>query len=101
MTDSHRPDTDSQKSTLAQKLEALYSEILERVGSVRPNFPSCDPDGACSRDNLLAYLALRDHDLQELQLELADLGLSSLGRLEGSVLASLQHVMSPCGGRAA
>ena len=31
MTDSHRPDTDSQKSTLAQKLEALYSEILERV----------------------------------------------------------------------
>ena len=32
MTDRHRPDTDSQKSALAQKLEALYSEILERVG---------------------------------------------------------------------
>ena len=93
MTDRHRPDTDSQKSALAQKLEALYLEILERVGSVRPNFRSCDPDGACSRDNLLAYLVLRDHDLHELQLELADLGLSSLGRLEGSVLASLQHVM--------
>ena len=93
MTNRHRPDTDSQKSPLAQKLEVLYSEILERVGSVRPNFPSGDPKGACSRDNLLAYLVLRDHDLQELQVELADLGLSSLGRLEGSVLATLQHVM--------
>ena len=93
MTDRHRPDTNSQKSALAQKLEVLYSEILERVTSVCPNFRSCDPDGACSRDNLLAYLVLRGHDLQELQLELADLGLSSLGRLEGSVLASLQHVM--------
>ncbi len=93
VTDGYGPDTNPQKSALAQKLEALYSEILERVGSVRPSFPSCDPDGVCSRDNLLAYLALRDHDLQELQFELADLGLSSLGRLEGSVLASLQHVM--------
>ncbi|MEO8046197.1 MAG: pyruvate kinase [Nitrospirota bacterium] len=91
--DRDRPDTDSQKSGLAKKLEALYSEILERVGSVRPHFRSVEPDGACSRDNLLAYLVLRDHDLQELQFELADLGLSSLGRLEGSVLASLQHVM--------
>ena len=97
MTNRHHPDTDSQKSALAQKLEALYSEILERVGSVRPTFPSCDSEGACSRDNLLAYLVLRDHDLQELQLELADLGLSSLGRLEGSVLASLQHVMGYVG----
>lgn len=93
VTDRHRPDTDAQKSALAQNLEALYSEILKSVGSVHSSFHSCDPDVACSRDNLLAYLALRDHDLHELQLELADLGLSSLGRLEGSVLASLQHVM--------
>jgi pyruvate kinase len=97
VTDGHRSDINPQKSALAQKLEALYSEILDRAGSVRSNVHSCDPDGACSCDNLLAYLVVRDHDLQELQLELADLGLSSLGRLEGSVLASLQHVMSHVG----
>ena len=97
VADGDCPDTDSQKSALAQKLEVLYSEILDRVGSVCHNFRTCDLDGACSRDNLLAYLILRDHDLQELQFELADLGLSSLGRLEGSVLASLQHVMSHVG----
>jgi pyruvate kinase len=64
---------------------------------VLPNFPTCDPDSACSRDNLLAYLVFRDHDLQDLQLELAELGLSSLGRLEGNVLASLQRVMEHVG----
>lgn len=97
MTDKDCSDTRSQKSALAQKLEVLYSEILDRVSSVCPNFHTCDPDGGCSRDNLLAYLVLRDHDLQELQFELADLGLSSLGRLEGSVLVSLQHVMGHVG----
>jgi len=75
----------------------LYSEILKKVGSVSAGLPSSDPDGACSRDNLLAYLALRDHDLQDLQFELADRGLSSLGRLEGSVLPTLQHVMGHVG----
>jgi len=97
MADRHRRATDTQKSALAQKLEALYSEILERVSSVCPTFRSCDDDGASSRDNLLAYLVLREHDLHELQYELADLGLSSLGRLEGNVLASLQHVMGHVG----
>jgi hypothetical protein len=97
VADGDCPDPGSQKSALAQKLEVLYSEILERVGSVCSNFRSCDPDGKYSRDNLLAYLVLRDHDLQEVQLELADLGLSSLGRLEGNVLASLQHVMGHVG----
>ena len=97
MADRHRRATDTQTSTLAQKLEALYEEILERVGSVCPTFRTCDTDGASSRDNLLAYLVLREHDLHELQHELADLGLSSLGRLEGNVLASLQHVMGHVG----
>lgn len=93
MTDGLHADTDAPKAALAQQLGRLCGEIIERVGSVLPNFPACDPDSACSRDNLLSYLVLRDHDLHELQLELAELGLSSLGRLEGNVLASLQRVM--------
>lgn len=46
-----------------------------------------------SAANLLAYVELRRHNLASLQLELADLGLSSLGRLEGHVLSSLENVL--------
>ncbi|HQY58322.1 MAG: pyruvate kinase [Nitrospira sp.] len=97
MTSKRRSAIEPPKSPLARRLEMLYSEILDRVGMADSDFRSCNPDSACSRDNLLAYLALRDQDVQDLQFELADRGLSSLGRLEGSVMASLQHVMGYVG----
>lgn len=97
MTDELHTYIDPHKTALAQQLGVLCGEIIERVGSVLPKFPTVDPDSACSRDNLLAYLVLRDHDLKDAQLELAELGLSSLGRLEGNVLASLQRVMEHVG----
>jgi pyruvate kinase len=43
--------------------------------------------------NLVHYLALRRHDMRELQEELSLLGLSSLGRMEAHVMASLQAVL--------
>ena len=43
--------------------------------------------------NLAHYLAVRRHDVRELQGELAHLGLSSLGRMEAHVMASLQAVL--------
>jgi pyruvate kinase len=42
-----------------------------------------------SASNLASYIALRHHDLRELQLELMPWGLSSLGRCEARVLESL------------
>jgi pyruvate kinase len=45
-----------------------------------------------SAHNLAAYLALRRRDLRPLQVELMSLGLSSLGRLEGRVMANLDAV---------
>jgi pyruvate kinase len=45
-----------------------------------------------SADNLAAYLALRHHDLRDLQRALMTLGLSSLGRLESRVMATLESV---------
>ena len=50
------------------------------------------PDFTASAHNLSAYLALRRRDLRPLQVELMGLGLSSLGRLEGRVLANLDAV---------
>jgi pyruvate kinase len=45
-----------------------------------------------SARNLVHYIALRHHDLRDLQLRLAQLGLSSLGRSEGCVRWSLGQV---------
>ena len=42
--------------------------------------------------NLAHYLAVRQHDLRELQRGLSALGLSSLGRMERCVLSTLQAV---------
>jgi pyruvate kinase len=43
--------------------------------------------------NLVHYLAVRRHDVRQLQDELTRLGLSSLGRMEAHVMASLQTVL--------
>jgi pyruvate kinase len=43
--------------------------------------------------NLVHYLAIRRHDVRALQDELARLGLSSLGRMEAHVMASLHAVL--------
>jgi pyruvate kinase len=91
-------NSDLRRSALAGQLGILATEIIERAGRALVEFALQDADSRCSRDNLLAYLALRDHDLQDLQLELAEIGLSSLGRLESNVLTSLQHVMEHLGG---
>ena len=44
--------------------------------------------------NLARYLALRRHDLSDLQPALSALGLSSLGRCEGHVMANLDAVVA-------
>jgi pyruvate kinase len=46
-----------------------------------------------SASNLAAYLGLRRQDLRHLQSRLANLGLSSLGRSEAHVLASLDAII--------
>ncbi len=47
-----------------------------------------------SARNLAYYLALRHHDLREIQVELMPLGLSSLGRCEARVLPNLNAVLA-------
>ena len=44
--------------------------------------------------NLAYYLALRQHDLRHLQLQLMPLGLSSLGRSESRVLEALDNLIA-------
>ncbi|WP_187263077.1 pyruvate kinase [Pontibacter beigongshangensis] len=66
----------------AIQLEHKFSSIVEQT---HESFRQ-------SARNLLHYLSLRQHDIRELQESLAEMGLSSLGRAEGHVLANLQAV---------
>ena len=66
----------------ARKIEKQYASLIKLV---HPYFRK-------SAKNLLHYLALRHHDIRDLQEDLAALGLSSLGRAEEHVLATLQAV---------
>ncbi|MDX5481376.1 MAG: pyruvate kinase [Hymenobacteraceae bacterium] len=77
---------------LIEQIDTLHSEALALEKKFAPATQQVHPKFRKSAKNLLHYLALRHHDIRELQESLAQLGLSSLGRAEGHVLASLQAV---------
>ncbi|HEX6810337.1 MAG TPA: pyruvate kinase [Planctomycetota bacterium] len=69
---------------VAKAQERVHAEWIGRVPE--PWRPSAR--------NLLHYLGVRGQELRPLQRELARLGLSSLGRMEGNVLDTLDAVLS-------
>lgn len=69
-------------SAEALRFEAEHAERLEGVHA----------EHRLGARNLLHYLAVRQRDIRELQADLAALGLSSLGRMERSVLETLARV---------
>ncbi|MEJ8803101.1 pyruvate kinase [Pontibacter sp. H249] len=77
---------------LIEQLEQLYEQAIALEKKFAPTLEKIAPEFKKSAKNLLHYLALRHNDIRELQQQLAELGLSSLGRAEGHVLASLQAV---------
>jgi len=64
----------------------LEAEFADRVKKAHPS----QHHGA---RNLLHYLALRQRDVRQLQERLTALGLSSLGRTESHVMATIEAVM--------
>lgn len=77
---------------IIEQLNALQQEALLLEQKFLPQIQEVHPAYRESTRNLLHYLALRHHDIRDLQQQLADLGLSSLGRSESHVLANLQAV---------
>jgi len=71
---------------LRQAALAIESEMAEALGMTAPALRE-------SAYNLAHYLAVRRHDVRELQRDLSTLGLSSLGRMEAHVMASLNAVL--------
>lgn len=72
---------------VAATLRGLRDELHRAVSD--DALATGDPSVA----NMRAYLALRRHDNRALQAALGRLGLSSLGRSEGHVLATLEQVI--------
>ena len=65
---------------------AIELEMADALGRTVPALRE-------SAYNLAHYLAVRRHDVRELQRDLGTLGLSSLGRMEAHVMASLNAVL--------
>lgn len=86
---------DKKKDELAdliRQLDGLYGDALALEDKFSQTINQLEPRFRKSGKNLLHYLALRQHDIRTLQESLSELGLSSLGRAEGHVLASLQAI---------
>lgn len=80
------------------------NELLHRLRQLReqavdfsekhPDRGNIHPNHVLSAQNLLHYLALRSHELRDVQLALIERGLSSLGILEAHTLATLNSVIA-------
>jgi pyruvate kinase len=84
---------------LGKELHSLYvntsASAEKMITRAEQKFQTLEQN--CSRDNLFCYLALRKHDLADLQIRLDQEGLSSLGMIENNVLFSMEQVLKHFG----
>lgn len=88
-----RQTAPGEKASLFAELTALRAELVNEAEKCRPLLDAVHVNYTQSARNLLHYLALRRRDLRPLQQRLAALGLSSLGRAESHVLATVDAVL--------
>jgi len=77
----------NQLESICVRAEQLETRFASELACVKPEFID-------SARNLIHYLALRQVDLRDLQEHLSSRGLSSLGRAEQHVLASIRIVQN-------
>jgi pyruvate kinase len=91
--------------------QAKLEELIKRLSEIRLALSQSesvfesrddriDPTYLKSARNLAHYIALRHYDIRPMQEELAELGLSSLGRAEAHVMATLDAVLTAIHGLA-
>ncbi|MBP9892016.1 MAG: pyruvate kinase [Planctomycetes bacterium] len=78
---------------LITRLSAIHQNMRAFATSHQDQLANLDRRFERSAANLLEYLALRRHDLREVQTQLARLGLSSLGRSEAHARATVEAVL--------
>ena len=82
---------------LVHDLRAIRDDAIALEAACRFEIQSVPPPDRPSARNLVHYLALRQHDIRDLQRALAGRGLSSLGRAEAHVLATVDAVLGRLG----
>ncbi|HNN00915.1 MAG TPA: pyruvate kinase [Turneriella sp.] len=90
-------DSEINRQLLTATLLRLRHSMAEAEQSYATAIAAVQPENRESLRNLVHYLAMRRRDLHEVQLQLAALGLSSLGRSEGFVLDNLNRVLHHLG----
>jgi pyruvate kinase len=85
--------SEAQIETLIRELTAIRAELLAAERQIAPLLSALHENHRQSARNLWHYMAMRHHDIRPLQEQLAALGLSSLGRAESHVLASIDAVL--------
>jgi pyruvate kinase len=78
---------------LIRQVESLRLSIERKADSGRAFLQELPSDRYPSAQNLLHYLAMRSQDIRPLQDQLARLGMSSLGRAEAHVMATINAVL--------
>jgi pyruvate kinase len=86
------PSTNEHADALRASLLALSKAIEDEEARQRAKIDATLPRHRLSATNLAHYLGLRKQEVRRLQLELAALGLSSLGRCEGHVRDTLMRL---------
>jgi len=81
-------DLDDLRALLIE-VQALREDIEQKGTELRREWGPASEQATSRATNLSHYIALRSHDLNDLQLRLAARGLSSLGRSEAKVAATL------------
>lgn len=79
---------------LIDVLEELHGEMRREHVARADELARVHPTHRHGAANLVDYLVLRRHDIRSLQSELAELGLSSLGRAEEHVITTLERVLA-------
>lgn len=93
LTDRTRWHSD-QVEVLISELDQMRSAMLELESAFTEHLQKIPLERRASARNLLHYIALRNKDIRSLQVELVRRGLSSLGRCESNVIASVDSVLS-------
>lgn len=87
------PPCDDNLDLILRELLAIRADMIDESAVSEARLRRIHPNYRASASNLLHYLTLRRRDLRPLQLRLAEMGLSSLGRAESHVLATVDAVL--------
>ena len=85
---------DQELAALEIELLHLREALLNAEAAHADEIAAAHPRHRRSAANLVHYVELRRHDVRDLQGRLAEFGLSSLGRSEGHVLATVEAVLA-------